>query len=85
LRYTVIYERLARIGLPSLWMAAPNRSAVSAAANEIDRLLKSSPETCGVPFGTFRILTVPPLAVLYTVAPDDRMVVVYAIRSENPP
>jgi hypothetical protein len=85
MRYTVVYEPLALLDLPRLWMAAADRQAVTNAANDIDRLLCSSPTSVGTPFGSFRRMTVSPLEVLYNISPDDRMVRVYTLRFATRP
>jgi hypothetical protein len=80
MRYTVIESRIAQNALAYYWRTAADRQAVADASNEIDRLLKSMPDQCGVPFMGLRRLTVPPLEVLYQVLPDDCMVRIWSYR-----
>ena len=80
MRYTVVETPLARTALSRFWRTATNQQAVADASDEIDRLLKSMPDQCGVPFMGLRRLTVPPLEVLYQVLPDDCMVRIWSYR-----
>jgi hypothetical protein len=80
MRYTVTQSRLAQNALARFWTAAPDRQAVSDASDEIDHLLKTIPDQCGIPFGAFRRLTVSPLEVLYLVSPDDCLVRIWSYR-----
>jgi plasmid stabilization system protein ParE len=71
-----VKERLADI-----WLTAPHRSAVTAAANSIDNLLRVNPLDRGESrSGATRILVVLPLAVVYDVAQGDRLVQVLSVR-----
>lgn len=79
MRYTVVYDLTAENELMKIWMRAPNPRAVSNASNDIDRQMKRSPDRIGQSFGSYRRLTVYPLAVDYTVSPQDRMVRVVRI------
>jgi hypothetical protein len=78
--YTVVETSLARMALARFWMGAPDRQAVADASDEIDRLLKTVPDQCGVPFMGMRCLTVKPLEVLYHVSPDDCLVTIHSYR-----
>jgi hypothetical protein len=80
MRYTVIESRIAQNALAYFWRTAVDRQAVSDASDKIDRLLKSIPEQCGVPFMGLRRLTVPPLEVLCQVLPDDCLVRIWSYR-----
>ncbi len=75
--FTVIWILPAENALATLWTAGPNRSAISGAADRIDRLLKHDPQRLGVPlFDTVRGLAVAPLAVEFEVLEQDRLVYV---------
>jgi hypothetical protein len=74
MHYTVVWLPTAQNQLAELWMASANRAAITAAANEVDRLLRDDPETRGVDFYGDRLLVVPPLQIVYSVRPDDRIV-----------
>jgi hypothetical protein len=81
MRFTVVYDPDEQNRLIDLWMQAQDQDAFSAAVNQIDRLLGTVPEQCGRPVGLLRILEVPPVAILYHVAPDDCMVRVIGVRT----
>jgi hypothetical protein len=79
MRYTVVWSKSARNKLANLWINAPDRTAVTQAADRIDVLLADDPDQQGYPFGDRRVLYVMPLAVIYTVSPDDRLVEVLQV------
>jgi plasmid stabilization system protein ParE len=75
MRYTVLWKPAAEQELASIWMNASDRDNITAAANRIDRLLHSDAESRGESRSAgMRVLVVPPLGVLFTVEPDDRVV-----------
>jgi hypothetical protein len=77
MKYTVLWKPAAQQQLAQLWNEAADRGAVGAAADEIDALLRHDPETRGESrFPPMRILIEPPLAVIFTVKEDDRIVLV---------
>ncbi len=47
MRYTVLWSRLAEQRLAFLWTDAPNRQAVTEAANAIDKVLQTDPDSLG--------------------------------------
>jgi hypothetical protein len=76
----VRYIPAAEQELTRLWVEAPDRSEVTAAANAIDQVLGRNPLGVGESrAGESRILIVPPLAVNYYVVPDDVQVVVWQL------
>jgi hypothetical protein len=79
-RYTVTWKPEAERRLAELWMNAIDRNAVTLAANEIDRRLQTNPDQEGEsrPDGR-RLLLVAPLAVLFRVVPEDRIVSVLSV------
>jgi hypothetical protein len=80
MKYTVAYKPSAEQELADLWTTAPDRAAVTAAANRIDVLLGRDPYTPSESReGATRILFVPPLAVLFEVSEDDRYVDVLTV------
>lgn len=79
MRWTGTWDPSAMNELARIWMAASDPSAVTAAANEIDLLLRSSPLTIGEEYGTDRHLVEEPLEVVYNVSPDDRLVTVLQV------
>jgi hypothetical protein len=83
MRFTVTWKTWAQNLLASLWLnASPeDRPAITAAADEIDRLLRTDPESVGESRdGGDRILFVPPLYVIFTVNEQDRLVTVLTVR-----
>ena len=80
MKYTVIWQPAAESDLGRLWNGAADRQEVAQAADQIDNLLATRPQSVGESRGDHeRILFVPPLAVAYDVFDDDRQVVVWGI------
>jgi hypothetical protein len=77
---TVIWLAGPLNALAQIWTQAPDRQAVADAADEIDRLLGLVPTSVGVPHGSFRLLRIDPLEVLYSVSLDDCRVTVTFVR-----
>ncbi len=78
-RFRVTWHPEARRELAQIWLAATDRAAVSNAANRIDVLLGHDPENTGDDFYGDRILVDLPLAVTFTVSPEDRWVQVLQV------
>jgi hypothetical protein len=85
-KYAVRWTRKARLQqLAQVWLNAPDRNAVTAAANEVDRLLAANPSDLGESrAGGLRVLIVEPLIVGYIVFEDDLRVIVFSIRYFGP-
>jgi hypothetical protein len=80
MRYTVLWTPSAEQDLAAVWTASPDRDAVTAAPNEIDRVLADDPDQQGtVNFDTVRTLVVEPLGVDFDVVEPDRIVYVLAV------
>jgi plasmid stabilization system protein ParE len=80
--YTVIWKPVAEDELAHIWNTADDRTGVSAAANEIDQLLRSDPHEQGESrSGAIRVLLVAPLGVFFHVADDDRLVSILRVWS----
>ena len=79
MRFTVTWSTRAVDQLALLWTDARDQKAVADAADEIDRLLRTSPEQVGTEFGSDRLLTVDPLMVVFWVRPQDRLVQVQKV------
>ncbi len=79
MKYTVVWDDDAEDRLADIYYRVPDKAAVTAASNTIDRLLKNDPERKGRPLNGTRFLTVPPLTVVFTVNPDDRLVKVQQV------
>jgi hypothetical protein len=74
-RYTVTWEPEAEEQLADLWMAAPDRAAVTAAESAIGAALARNPAGVGSEVAEgLRLFTVPPLRVFYEVSEADRLV-----------
>ena len=74
MRYTVTWRPSAQDELALLWMEATDREAVRQASDQIDHLLKTSPQTRGNDQEGVYELAIPPLHVVFEVSPDDRTV-----------
>jgi hypothetical protein len=80
MNWTVVWQPAAEGRLAELWNGGPDRAAITAAANAIDRMLARDPLAAGeARTGAVRILIQPPLAVEFTVSEPDRLVSVYAV------
>lgn len=79
--YNVVWQPNAEQHLASIWVAAPNREAVSEAANAIDQSLRTDPETRGESrSGNERVLIISPLLVAFEIRELDRIVSVLSVR-----
>jgi len=74
MRYTVTSSSEVDGKLALIWLRASDRSSVTAAANKIDALLRTSPGEHGHSFGQLRILRIDPLIVVFSVSRDDCLV-----------
>ncbi len=64
MKYTVTWKPSAKQRLADIWMTAPDRRAVTEAANAIDKSLRVDPRDQGESrSGTVRILIVVPLVL----------------------
>lgn len=85
MKFTVLWRPVAEARLADLWLKSPNRAAIAAAADAIDALLQSDPLEQGESRdGTERIIFKSPLAVLYDVREEDRIVYVLAVGLSHP-
>jgi len=81
MKYTVTWKPSVKERLAEIWMTAPDRKAVTTAADAVDGLLRDNPLQQGESrSGDIRVLIVSPLAVVYEVRNEDRLVEVLAIR-----
>ena len=73
--FTVVWKPGAAAALAELWLRAPDRSEITAAADDIDAALRNRPLQVGE-IGNLdtRILVRLPLAVVYDVQLEDRRV-----------
>jgi hypothetical protein len=80
MKWTVTWLPSAERTLTDLWVNAPDRNAVAAAANRIDQDLERDPLSAGESRqGDTRIHIVEPLAVLFDVDPAQRTVTVWSV------
>lgn len=79
--YTVVWKPNARDRLAEIWIAAADRNAVTSAANRIDGQLRRDPHNHGEARDErARIVIVPPLAIVYDIYDDDRLVCILSVR-----
>jgi plasmid stabilization system protein ParE len=79
--WTVVLLPDAENELAELWLGSLDREAVTTAADQIDKLLRRNPESAGESRDHGRrILIVPPLAVIYRVLTEDRLVQITNVR-----
>ncbi|HJT78190.1 MAG TPA: hypothetical protein VJ739_13385 [Gemmataceae bacterium] len=76
MRYSVVTSAEVDNELALIYVEAADRRAVQRAADEIERLLGSSPLDRGTDYGEYHSLTVAPLRVTYAVSPADCMVTI---------
>jgi hypothetical protein len=80
IRYTVVWIRDAENELADLWIRAPDRNSVAAAARDIDTELAQNAAFKGVEIAEgLRAFTSAPLRVLFTVDDGDRIVKVLRV------
>ena len=81
IRFTVVWVRDAQDELADAWLSAPDRNAISDAANLIDSELAVDAAAKGIELSEgIRALFAPPLRVLFTVNGEDRIVEVLRVR-----
>jgi hypothetical protein len=80
MRFTVVWKPTAVESLAALWLESSCRHQLSAAADEIDAMLRTQPNDTGelLTMNT-RIVVHLPIAVVYDVRPDDRLVEVLKV------
>jgi hypothetical protein len=78
--FTVAWIAAAVNELADLWIIAPDRDRVTAAASTLDELLRHNPQTLGESrHGNVRILVEDPLGIDFEVVEDDRIVYVLSV------
>ena len=84
--YTVVWSQNAINELLQLWSESSNRQLITRAADAIDPTLRIDPVLRGETYTvSTRLLTIPPLLVLYRVIEQDRMVRILSIQPAPPP
>lgn len=85
MEWTVVWLPDADNELAQLWLDSTDRQRTTLAADQIDKLLRHDPDTAGESRAAGRrILIVPPLAVIYRVLSDDRLVQISNVREIGP-
>jgi hypothetical protein len=74
MRYTVVWVPDALVELADIYNNAPDKAAVTNAANQIEFALAHAPDQYGDPYNGDRLYRVAPLEVVYTISEDDRLV-----------
>jgi hypothetical protein len=80
MRYSVVWSKTALGHLANVYLQAPDPQAVTKAADRIDSALKDDPDAKSQSFGQFFIYEDSPLAALFEIIPDDRMVRVLTVK-----
>lgn len=74
-RFTVVWHEDSLNRLAEIWMTSSDRNGVTESANAIDIELSQDPQSKGTEVeGNLRLLTRPPLSVLFVVSEPDRLV-----------
>lgn len=79
MRYTVVWRETALQQLAQAWLDAPDREAINATVDEIDRELLNDPDRKGEDYYGDRYLTYPLLWALFRVDPGDRTATVLQV------
>lgn len=80
MKFTVLWLPTADAKLVELWMSGNDRGDIQRSADEIERLLASSPHDVGESrVAATRVLIVSPLGVYYNVNDADRRVTVFSV------
>jgi plasmid stabilization system protein ParE len=77
--YTVVWLPTAQNELARIWLQAPDKQRVTAAANRIDQMLASAASSLGQAHGSRRRVFIAPLEVIFQVSPDDCLVEVIRV------
>jgi hypothetical protein len=78
--FTVVWSPPCEQDLAALWVAGPDRNAITAAVAAIDSRLRRDPSSQGESrVGNRRVLFEHPLGVTYEVNEDDRLVTIQAV------
>lgn len=81
MKYTVVWQPSAQQELTDLWIESARRNALTAAADEFDRMASTNPEVLGESRdATRRIVILGRLVVLFAVHELDRQVIVLDVR-----
>ncbi len=80
MKYTVVWPDAVQDELADIWIHASDRRAVTMAANQMERELRTDAPLRGrLLRGSRRMLRLPPLLVVFDVSPDDCLVTVLKV------
>ncbi len=80
MKFTVSWTAQAEKSLVRSWLGARDRISIDEAVVVIEHELATNPMNAGESrFGKFRVMTVEPISVVFSVSPDDRLVKVVQI------
>jgi hypothetical protein len=81
MKYEVVWQTVAENELAAIWLAAPDRDAVTDAAEWLDGRLARSPLTMGESRSSsvYRITFRPPIGLEFEVIEDDKRVIVQGV------
>jgi len=79
--YTVTWTKAALDELADIYNRAMDKAAVTAASHRFDQELRRNAHQKGRGQATFRIFEVSPLQAVFNVAPADRMVRIFWVRT----
>jgi hypothetical protein len=79
MKYTVVWTPPALDQLTGLWLQASDRTAVTDASNRIETAIRFDPDRKGRRFPGGYVVFDPPIAVAFSISPDDRLVTVFKI------
>ncbi|MBI3467280.1 MAG: hypothetical protein HY000_30075 [Planctomycetes bacterium] len=77
--YTVVWRPIAEAMLARLWIDAPNRQAVTDAADHLDAILRMPPRTIGESRTADTRIAFQGPGVLYEIREEDQVVAVLAV------
>lgn len=83
MRFTVIWDPDAEEHLARMWLGSRARESIRLASDAIERSLRVDAHLKGVPLERRRVFSVDPLAVVYTVSLDDRIVTSWRFASTD--
>lgn len=83
MKFTVVWTEDAEEELARVWFRSTRQQRITEASNTIDKELKIDAHTKGTQKDIDRVLTIRPLAVLYHVNLEDRLVRVLSIAEET--
>jgi len=80
MKYTVTWRASAEQKLTQMWLEGRDREAINDATTQIEQILGTDPLNAGESrSGNYRVLVEDPLAVVFSVWPQDRLVKVVEV------